>query len=103
MEIISIEMDLLDSLLANLNDLADTAERLCRAQDYSMEKWMDNEDVCVLLDISKRTLQTYRDSGKITFSQIEQKMYYKPQDVAAFVEATRFQNKFPQYEKHIAK
>jgi MerR family transcriptional regulator, repressor of the yfmOP operon len=47
--------------------------------------WMDNQDVCELLHISKRTLQHYRDSGKIPFSQIGAKIYYKAADIDAFL------------------
>lgn len=50
-----------------------------------LKTWLDNEDVCRILDISKRTLQSYRDSGKLAFSQINHKIYYKPEDVEAFL------------------
>ena len=89
MELISMNAESFDSLLMNLNALAEEAEKLCRSADYAMEKWMDNQDVCELLDISKKTLQMYRDKGKLPYSKIEQKIYYKPADVMAFLEATR--------------
>ena len=38
---------------------------------------MDNQDVCLRLDISPRTLQTLRDTGRLAFTQI----YYRPEDV----------------------
>lgn len=31
---------------------------------------MDNQDVCLRLDISPRTLQTLRDTGRLAFAQI---------------------------------
>ena len=45
------------------------------------EQWLDNEAVCKRLGISKRTLQSYRDTGKIPFSMIGHKCYYKESDV----------------------
>ena len=90
MEIISIDKNLFDSLLMNLTALAEEAGKLCKSQDYTMEKWMDNQDVCELLEVSKRTLQTYRDNGKLPYSQIEQKIYYKPQDVVDFMESAHY-------------
>ena len=42
---------------------------------------MDSQDVCVLLNISPRTLQTLRDSGRLAYSQINHKTYYLPEDV----------------------
>ena len=45
------------------------------------EQWLDNQDLCELLHVSKRTLQNYRDNGIIPFSQIGGKIYYKATDV----------------------
>ncbi|PLX05716.1 MAG: hypothetical protein C0596_19150 [Marinilabiliales bacterium] len=35
--------------------------------------------------MSKRTLQAYRDEGKIPFSQIVHKLYYKASDIEKFL------------------
>ena len=43
--------------------------------------WLHNGDVCQLLNISKRTLQHYRDTGVLPFTQIGHKCYYKHEDV----------------------
>ena len=45
------------------------------------DEWLDNEAVCKRLGISKRTLQSYRDTGKIPFSMIGHKCYYKESDI----------------------
>ena len=45
------------------------------------DEWLDNEAVCRRLGISKRTLQSYRDTGKIPFSMIGHKCYYKESDI----------------------
>ncbi|MFR9543743.1 MAG: helix-turn-helix domain-containing protein [Rikenellaceae bacterium] len=52
-----------------------------RVSDKGRQQWLDNQEVCELLNISKRTLQTYRDNGVLTFSQINHKNYYRPQDL----------------------
>lgn len=49
------------------------------------EKWLSNNDVCALLKISKRTLQHYRDTGMLPFSQIGHKCYYRTSDVEQFI------------------
>ena len=46
---------------------------------------MDNQDVCLRLNISPRTLQTLRDTGKLAYSQIQHKIYYKTKDVKKLV------------------
>ena len=48
--------------------------------------WLHNGDVCMLLNISKRTLQHYRDTGVLPFSQIGHKCYYKREDVERLLE-----------------
>lgn len=62
--------------------------RLCaRYRPPEKMNWMDGADVCEKLGISKRTLQTYRDRGLLPYSQINHKIYYRTEDVEAFVEA----------------
>ena len=48
-------------------------------------EWMDNQDVCRMLNISPRTLQTLRDNGMLAYSQINHKTYYRPRDVQRMV------------------
>ncbi len=46
-----------------------------------MAKWLGNDDVCGLLQISKRTLQSYRDNGILPYPQIGRKCYYRVSDI----------------------
>lgn len=45
------------------------------------EVFIDNQEFLVMMKISKRTAQTWRDEGKISFSQVGNKIYYKLSDV----------------------
>ena len=45
------------------------------------DRVIDNSEFIKQMSISKRTAQTWRDSGKIGFSQIGNKIYYKQSDV----------------------
>ena len=45
------------------------------------ETFLDNQEFLLLMKISKRTAQTWRDEGKISFSQVGNKIYYKLSDV----------------------
>ena len=49
------------------------------------ELLLDNQDLCFMLNVSKRTLQRYRSSGKLPFKRIEQKTYYLESDVHSFI------------------
>ena len=51
----------------------------------SLNRWMDNQEVCQQLNISPRTLQTLRDNGTLAYSQINHKVFYRPEDVLRIV------------------
>ena len=56
-----------------------------RGTDKRHGEWLDNQDVCQILTISPRTLQTLRQNGTLAYSQIEHKVYYKPEDVERII------------------
>lgn len=86
MEIVNIESETFEAMLSKFEDFAKRAEQLCRLHgDRDMEEWLDNQDVCQILNISKRTLQTLRDNGTLAYSQISHKVYYKPEDVQRII------------------
>ena len=45
----------------------------------------DNQDLCMLLNVSKRTLQRYRSTGELPFQTVYHKTYYKESDVHIFI------------------
>jgi hypothetical protein len=51
----------------------------------SSQKPLDNQDLCLMLHVSPRTLQRYRSEGLLPFSKRGQKIYYKTSDVREFV------------------
>jgi excisionase family DNA binding protein len=55
-------------------------------QNSLVKKWLSSEEVCHLLMISKRTLQTYRDRGILPFAQIGRKIYYKASDIEEYLD-----------------
>ena len=82
MEVISIERSTYEELLTSFNSfVAQMKEMASRGNDKKLDEWLDNQDVCQILNISPRTLQTLRDNGTLAFSQINHKVYYKPEDV----------------------
>lgn len=58
---------------------------LAKQGGKSLNRWMDNQEVCQQLNISPRTLQTLRDNGTLAYSQINHKVFYKPEDVLSIV------------------
>ena len=56
-------------------DKAETREK--HLNYLNGERLYDNQEVCLLLRISKRTLQRYRNNGVLKFYSIYHKTYYK--------------------------
>lgn len=50
------------------------------------ERLFDNQDLCLFLKVTPRTLQRYRNLGLLPFKTICKRNYYRESDVNAFVE-----------------
>ena len=67
---------------SELTTRLDTLQNLISTQPETSKKAiMDNEEFLNFMGISKRTAQSWRDEGKISFSQVGNKIYYKMADV----------------------
>ena len=62
--------------------------------------WLHNGDVCRLLNISKRTLQTLRDNGTLAYTKIGNRTYYLPEDVERIVTKVEDRRKDARYRGH---
>ena len=86
MEVISIERSTYEELLTSFNSFVTKMKEMAsRGNDKGLGDWLDNQDVCQMLNISPRTLQTLRDNGTLAYSQINRKLYYKPEDVESII------------------
>ena len=84
MEVVVIDKVTFERMLSGFENLAEKVERLCREHgDLGEREWLDSNDVCRLLGISPRTLQTMRENGTLAYPKISHKVYYKPEDVKA--------------------
>ncbi len=52
----------------------------------SLEDWLDGENVCRLLKISKKTLESYRSKHILQYSKFLKKCYYKKSDIQALLD-----------------
>jgi len=59
---------------------------------YNGEQLFDNQDLCLMLHVTKRTLQRYRTLGWLPYKRIDQKAYYLESDVENFI-SERFAKK----------
>ena len=64
-----------------VNRLDTLNKKLEENQKSPTDTFLDNQEFLQLMNISKRTAQTWRDEGIVSFSQIGSKIYYRMSDV----------------------
>ena len=84
MEVMTIESKAFQQLLEQLNQIKAGIESRQKKASPD-DPWLDNNEVCKWLKVSKRTLQNYRDNGELSFSQVGAKILYRTSDVEDFL------------------
>lgn len=69
-----------EQLIASL-----TSKELREVKYLDGEQLLDNQDLCELLNTSKRSIQRYRSSGTLKYQMLWHKVYYKESDVQEFL------------------
>jgi len=76
----------MDKLTYRFDMLEKKIDRLTKQKNFlNGDELLDNQDLCLLLKISKRSLQRYRDKRVLPFHTIEGKVYYKSSDIHEFL------------------
>ena len=81
MEVVTIEKATFEEIQNGVIEAISMAESLLSKFKPNHPKWLDNENVCMMLNISKRTLQNYKDQGILPYSYVSRKSYFKLSDV----------------------
>ena len=92
MEVVTIEKRTFLYICERFTEFAKRIESLCNTHTQEVENWLDSQEMCLLLGFSKRTLQYYRSSGRLAYSQIGSKIYYKSSDVERIIADSETQN-----------
>ena len=79
MEILDKKSAEVTSFFTVMDELLDTIRQAIenRTPHLNGVKFLTNRDVCKMLHVSSRTLQDWRDSGKIPFIQTKGKILYR--------------------------
>ena len=56
-------------------------EHKLKKMQYINDVFLDNYEFLKVMNISKRTAQSWRDSGIVSFSQVGAKIYYRFSDI----------------------
>ena len=71
-EKIMVKLEKIEAMLIKLTEKKDALKN---------NGLMDNSDMCLLLGVTKRTLQRYRQKGVVPYYKMNGKAYYMPEEV----------------------
>jgi len=88
MEILDKKSTEINSFFTGLDEALDTIQQALknRTPHLNGEKFLSNRDACRMLHVSSRTLQDWRDTGKISFVQIKGKILYTESEITRWIE-----------------
>ena len=88
MEVLIFQKEAFEEMAAKFSRFSDRVNELLAKQGgKSLNRWMDNQEVCQQLNISPRTLQDYRNNGIIAYYQLGGKILYKESDIERMLAA----------------
>lgn len=92
-EFIMIEKDVFNKMLERLAKFERFVNVLYNKYNPNKDtKWLDTKEVCSILCVTPKTLQVYRENGKLGFSQIEGKILYLKSDIQTFLDNNEVTN-----------
>lgn len=82
---ITIHFD--SDLLQNFEQvIKDTVKaQLPKLRDSFQKDWLSTEEVMEMMNVSRRTVQNYRDDGKISYTQDGRKILYPRESIEEFL------------------
>ena len=91
MDIVAIERVSFDFFRKKLEQIISLANNTSLSpSDMCIEKeWIEGKTLAVSLNISLRILQSLRENGKLSFSTVGKKVYYKVAEVQKLLDSGR--------------
>lgn len=86
MEVITFDSAVYKEINEKITKISDYVTSISRENVDNEEAWVDSDDVCAMLKISKRTLQRLRSKRMVEYSLIQGKIYYKIKEIKRLLE-----------------
>ncbi len=93
MNIITIETEAFKKLMQSIDELKQLVSNGFNGKEaaYMNRVWLNKKEVCQMLRISERSLQTYRNNGEIPYTKIGSKIFYNAEEIKEVINNnTRF-------------
>ena len=78
----------MDLKLIDKKDIRELNKKLTEIRNDNQmikEKWLSSEEAAEFLKVSKKTLQRYRDAGKLAYSKDGRSIRYKKSDLIKYL------------------
>ena len=86
MDIVNIEASTFERMLEKVQALCSLIENTAEMdKNKVLGEWIDNQEVCLILGVSPRKLQFLRESGRIAYTRIDRRIFYKKEDVMHYM------------------
>ena len=79
-------LEWVERIMKRFDELKQTAPDIPQRPMLNGEPLLDNQEVCMMLQVSKRTLQRYRASGTLPFHIVYHKTWYLESEILAFMQ-----------------
>lgn len=90
MDIIGIEKESFDSFKKKLEQIASFIPKQSSVNTLCIEQeWIEGKELASSLNIPLRRLQLLRENGKLSFSTIGKKIYYRIAEVKSLLDENR--------------
>lgn len=94
MDIVAIEKESFDSFKKKLEQIAALAPKHISANSLFIEQeWIEGRELATSLNLHPRRLESLRESGKLSFSTIGKKIYYRISEVKQLLEQGKINSK----------
>ena len=84
MDVIILPSEQFKELLAKVEEVKNA---VLNSKSDPGSEFLDNQQFIEFMNISKRTAQSWRDEGIISFSQVGSKIYYRKSDVQKLLDS----------------
>lgn len=86
MDIVNIEALTFERMLEKVQALCSFIENTAELdKNKVLGEWIDNQEACLILGISPRKLQFLRESGRIAYTRIDRRIFYKKEDIMHYM------------------
>lgn len=94
MDIVGIERESFELFKQKLEKLAELSQN-CTSPKYSSieTEWVEGKELACFLNVKPHYLQSLRERGKLAFSTIGKKVYYRSSDIKSLIEKGNIKSK----------